>query len=84
MISKMQQTTTDWLKQQLETYGDPGYCKIEWEILDELIKQGEKIEKQNIINSFVEGTGFGEMFNNENRVYVSDAEKYFKETFEKK
>ena len=81
MISKMQQTTTDWLKQQLETYGDPGYCKIEWEILDELILQGEKIEKQNIINSFVEGTGFGEMFNNENRCYVTDAEQYLKENY---
>lgn len=44
----------------------------------------KEIQKEDVINSFVEGADFGEMFNNENRVYVSDAEKYYKETFEKK
>lgn len=31
---------------QLETYGDTGYCKIEWETLDELIEQAKEMEKQ--------------------------------------
>jgi hypothetical protein len=44
----------------------------------------KEMQKEHVINSFVEGADFGEMFNNENRVYVSDAEKYYKETFEKK
>ena len=40
----MKQTAIEWLKKELETYGDPGYCKIEWETLDELIEQAKELE----------------------------------------
>ena len=40
----MKQTVVEWLMVQLETYGDPEYCKIEWETLDELIKQAKELE----------------------------------------
>ena len=36
----------DWLKEQLEGYGDPYQCKIEWTELDELFEQAKEKEKQ--------------------------------------
>lgn len=47
----------------------------------EAFEQAKAIESKNLKDSFVAGAGMGEMFNNENRCYVSDAEKYLKETF---
>jgi hypothetical protein len=34
----------DWLKEQLEGYGDPFKCEIEWTELDELIEQAKEKE----------------------------------------
>ena len=34
----------DWLKEQLEGYGDPFKCEIEWTELDELFEQAKEIE----------------------------------------
>jgi hypothetical protein len=34
----------DWLKEQLESYGDPFKCEIEWTELDELIEQAKEKE----------------------------------------
>lgn len=34
----------DWLKEQLESYGDPFQCVIEWSELDELIEQAKEKE----------------------------------------
>ena len=42
----MKQTAVEWLKQQLETYGDPQYCELEWETLDDLVKQAKEMEKE--------------------------------------
>ncbi len=36
----------DWLKEQLEGYGDPFKCEIEWTELDELFEQAKEKEKQ--------------------------------------
>lgn len=47
----------------------------------ELLDQAKAIEEKNLKDSFVVGASMGEMFNNENRCYISDAEKYLKETF---
>jgi hypothetical protein len=46
----MKQTAVEWLGKELESYGDPGYCKIEWETLDLLIQQAKEMEKQQIID----------------------------------
>lgn len=50
----------------------------EWE---EIFKHAKLIDEKNLKDSFVAGAGVGEMFNNENRCYVTDAEQYLKETF---
>jgi urocanate hydratase len=51
----MKQTAIEWLKKELETYGDPGYCKIEWEIFDELIEYAKEMEKEQIELAHIDG-----------------------------
>jgi hypothetical protein len=42
----MKQTAVEWLSKELESYGDPQFCKIEWEALDALIRQAKEMEKK--------------------------------------
>jgi len=42
----MKQTAVEWLGKELESYGDPQFCKIEWEQLDSLIQQAKEMEKE--------------------------------------
>jgi hypothetical protein len=42
----MKQTAVEWLSKELESYGDPQFCKIEWEALDALIQQAKEMEKK--------------------------------------
>lgn len=41
-------------------------------------------EREQIITSFIEGADFGEMFNNENRTFMTDAVQYYEKTFKGK
>ena len=77
----MKQTSVEWLQKQLECFGNKHELQMSWATVDELLEQAKAIEEKNLKDSFVAGAGMGEMFNNENRCYVSDAEKYLKETF---
>jgi hypothetical protein len=44
--NNMKQTAVEWLGKELESYGDPQFCKIEWEQLDLLIQQAKEMEKE--------------------------------------
>ena len=46
----MKHTAVEWLGKELESYGDPQFCKIEWEQLDLLIQQYKEMEKDQIID----------------------------------
>jgi len=35
----IKQTAVEWLCKELESYGDPQFCEIEWKQLDSLIEQ---------------------------------------------
>jgi hypothetical protein len=48
----MKQTAVEWLGKELESYGDPQFCAIEWEQLDLLIQQAKEMEKEQIIKEF--------------------------------
>jgi hypothetical protein len=37
---------------ELESYGDPQFCKIEWEQLDSLIQQAKEMEEEQIIDAY--------------------------------
>jgi len=39
-------TALEWLAKELESYGDPQFCELEWEQLDSLITQAKELEKQ--------------------------------------
>jgi hypothetical protein len=55
-------TSVEWLAKELESYGDPGYCKLEWETLDLLVQKAEEMEKQQIIDAFEQGEYTGRGF----------------------
>lgn len=73
----MKNTAVKFLKEKLEE----GHLDISSRYWNELLTEAEAIHEQNIKDSFVAGAGNGEMFNNENRCFVSDADKYYQETF---
>ena len=66
----MKQTAVEWFGKELESYGDPQFCEIEWEQLDSLIEQAKKIEKEQIINAY---RGMP--------TYNKSGEQYYNETF---
>jgi hypothetical protein len=51
----MKKTSVEWLGKELESYGDPGYCKIEWETLDLLIQQAKEMEKEQMHAEYMRG-----------------------------
>ena len=73
-MSNKKQTAVDWLGKELELYGDPQFCQIEWEQLDLLIKQAKEMEKQQIIEAYNQGE-FNQGCN-------GSAEQYYKENYE--
>ena len=66
-------TAVEWLYEQMPLKIQPHY-KI-------VLEQAKQMEKEQIVNSFVEGADIGEMFNNEKRVFTTDAEQYYNETY---
>jgi hypothetical protein len=49
---KYMKTAVEWLVKELESYGDPGYCKLEWETLDLLVQQAKEMEKDQIMGAY--------------------------------
>lgn len=39
-------TVVDWLRENLESYGDPTHLSLTWETLDELLEEAKEIEQQ--------------------------------------
>ena len=73
-----QQTAVEWLKKELETYGSSFQLQLSWELLDELINQAKELEKEQIMDTFVEGMRCQNFDPNKGR-----AEIYYKQTFNK-
>jgi hypothetical protein len=42
------QSPVEWLQKELETYGSPQICIVNWEDLDLLIEQAKQMEEQRI------------------------------------
>jgi hypothetical protein len=71
-MSNKQQTAVEWLCKELESYGDPQFCEIEWKQLDSLIKQAKEMHKDEIMNAFL----YGKVNHNKNW-----SEEYYNETY---
>jgi hypothetical protein len=66
-------TAVEWLIEQLGIEG------IVW--LQEDFEQAKEMEKGQIIDAHFNGCEIGEMFNNENRAFITDSEQYYNKTF---
>lgn len=74
------QTAVEWLIEKLTATGQLEIPKGS-NAVTSIIEQAKEIEKEQIVNSFMEGADFGEMFNNEGRGFITDAEQYYNRTF---
>ena len=54
-MSNKKHTAIDWLKEQLETYGNQSYCVVEWSMLDKLTLQAKEMDKQQKIEAYNQG-----------------------------
>jgi len=66
-------TAVEWLGKELESYGDPQFCKIEWEQLDSLIQQAKEMEKEQVIKAYDSGYNEFDIYRN--------GQNYYNETF---
>ena len=71
-----QQTAVEWLVEQLAPS-----VSLQQKYIDELLEQAKAMEKEQIIEAYFNGCEIGEMFNNENRAFITDSEQYYNETY---
>jgi len=64
----MKKTAVEWLKDQIECFGNKHELQMSWATLDELLEQAKEMEKEQIVNAFNNG---------ENK----SAELYYNETY---
>ena len=48
------QTAVEWLKDTLESFGNKHELLMSWNTLDELIEQAKEMEKEQIVDAYVE------------------------------
>jgi hypothetical protein len=75
----MKQTAAEWFAKELESYGDPQFCEIEWEQLDSLMQQAKEMEKEQIIESYCQGCF--DISKDENIFPRETSEQYYNETY---
>jgi hypothetical protein len=66
-------TAVEWLIEEM-------HKNIDW-IPVPMQEQALEIEKEQIIEAHFNGCEIGEMFNNENRAFITDSEQYYNQTF---
>ena len=49
--------------------------------MSDALENAKEIERGQIIEAHFNGCETGEMFNNENRAFITDSEQYYNETF---
>jgi hypothetical protein len=69
-------TAVEWLKDQLECFGNKHELTISWTTVDDLVDQAKEMEKEQITEAhtfgYVIGGGKGDLYN---------PEQYYNETF---
>ena len=68
-------TAVQWLKTEIENYGDPEYLIIRWTDFDELINQAKQTENKHIEKAYEQGTLDGYEPN------YGSGKQYYNETF---
>ena len=73
----MKQTAVEWLKDQLECFGNKHELTISWTTVDELVEQAKAMEKEQIIDAWDDGAyGCGQFTTTHD-----NSEQYYNETF---
>jgi hypothetical protein len=49
--------------------------------MSDALEKAKEMEKEQIIEAHFNGCEIGEMFNNENRAFITDSEEYYNRTF---
>ena len=70
-----QQTAVEWLKTEMEQYGDSEYLVIRWTDLDELINHAKQMEKEQIMDAYYYDPNTDDI--------KDDGEQYYNETYGK-
>ena len=78
---KMEKTAVEWLGKELESYGDPQFCEIEWEQLDSLIKQAKEMEKEQLKQLMWDLTEIDTTKSNKGLIIDNRFDTYWDETF---
>jgi hypothetical protein len=66
-------TAVEWLKEQIECFGNKHELQMSWATLDELLEQAKEMEKEQKINAYDRG-------HNEYDIY-RNGQNYYNETF---
>jgi len=70
-------TAVEWLESEILEH----YSPFDNKLLYEAIHKAKEMEKNRIIEAHFNGCETGEMFNNENRAFITDSEEYYNRTF---
>ena len=68
-------TAVEWLKEQIECFGNKHELQMSWATLDELLEQAKEMEKEQIMDAFNDG------INDECIGGNKSPEQYYNETF---
>lgn len=78
------QSSVEWLVEQL-TYENEFGARFnsfrDGVDLSEIIQQAKEKNREEIEEAYEQGCEMGEMFNNENRCFKTDAQQYYNETY---
>jgi len=68
----MKHTAVEWLKEQIECFGNKHELQMSWATLDELLEQAKEMEKEQIIEAWIVS---------DNPLQRMEAEKYYNITY---
>lgn len=73
------QSSVEWLVEQYENqHNQHTFTRKDWL---NLIQQAEEMHEKQTKEAYEQGCEMGEMFNNENRCFKTDAQQYYNETY---
>jgi hypothetical protein len=78
MKEETQLMAVEWLVNEISKSGVGNHTMI---VHKKEIEQAKEMEKEKIIEAHFNGCETGEMFNNENRAFITDSKQYYNETF---
>jgi|694.fasta_scaffold02259_32 hypothetical protein len=73
------ETTIDWIKREMEKFGERSHLLLDWESFDIIIEDAREMEKEQIMQSHIDG--FDHIVAEFKKKEY--AEKYYNETYKK-